>query len=80
METNLANRLNEIGNQISYFQPTAEWQPQKYNIFLARMEQIINELIIIDELEIKNTTTNQDSLKKSNDLLKSYLILKEKYY
>lgn len=72
-------KLKEIETQLAYFQPTKEWQPQKYNLFLQRLEQIISELILIIE-ELKTENINKEQLKASEDLLQNYLSVREKYF
>lgn len=81
MELTIKDRLMEIENQLSYFQPTDEWQPQKYNVFLDRLEQIINELrLLIDGMKTENEALVKADISKAEELLGKYLTLKETYY
>lgn len=76
---NTSSKLQELETQLAYFQPTKEWQPQKYNQFLQRLEQIISELILLIE-ELKTENTNQEQLKAAEDLLQNYLSVRKKYF
>ena len=75
----LTNKLKAIETQLIYFQPTNEWQPQKYNVFVKHLEQIISGLILMIE-GLKNTNAHQEQLKIAEDLLQKYLTLREKYF
>ena len=79
MKHQITYKLKEIETQLIYFQPTNEWQPQKYNVFLQRLEEIIKELLLIIE-ELKNENTNQVQLKIAEDLLQKYFSVREKYF
>lgn len=81
MESKITNRLNEIERQLPYFQPTSEWQPQKYNVFIKRLECIIEDLVAMKEKLINgNTNSNQEESLKIEHLLQSYLTMREKYF
>lgn len=75
-------KLELLKCQLKYFRPTAEWQPQKYNSFLQKMETIIADLIEIkDELKAdKNNPDQQQLIKTVSSLLEEYTALREKYY
>jgi hypothetical protein len=75
-------KLEQMKRQLEYFIPTGEWQPQKYNTFLHKLETIIADLTEIENLlkADKSNSNHQQLIKKVSSLLERYTAIREKYY